>query len=97
MVKPYTVAVGPVERSTQEPEIVVHTCRISIPIYRNIPTTQIEHNVDTPESNLKRDALWSKMSQISAQTQKQFSELLAVHERMNTLTASMDKITKTLQ
>ncbi|MBW0580531.1 hypothetical protein O181_120246 [Austropuccinia psidii MF-1] len=37
------------------------------------------------------------MSQFSEQTQKQFAELEASHERMKTLTASMDKIVKTLQ
>ncbi|MBW0506986.1 hypothetical protein O181_046701 [Austropuccinia psidii MF-1] len=37
------------------------------------------------------------MSQFSEQTQKQFSELQASHERMKILTASMDKIVKNLQ
>ncbi|MBW0527397.1 hypothetical protein O181_067112 [Austropuccinia psidii MF-1] len=37
------------------------------------------------------------MSQFSEQSQKQFSELQASHERMKELTASMDKIVKTLQ
>ncbi|MBW0508116.1 hypothetical protein O181_047831 [Austropuccinia psidii MF-1] len=37
------------------------------------------------------------MSQFSEQTQMQFSELLESHERMKTLTASMDKNVKTLQ
>ncbi|MBW0488181.1 hypothetical protein O181_027896 [Austropuccinia psidii MF-1] len=46
------------ERSTQEPEVVVHNSRISSPIYRNITPTQIEHNVVTPESNLNSDSLW---------------------------------------
>ncbi|MBW0522221.1 hypothetical protein O181_061936 [Austropuccinia psidii MF-1] len=48
-------AVGLGERSTQEPEIVVNTSRISSPINRNITLTQIEHNVVTPESNLMSD------------------------------------------
>ncbi|MBW0478972.1 hypothetical protein O181_018687, partial [Austropuccinia psidii MF-1] len=90
-------AVGLCERSTQEPEIAVHTSRISSPINRNITPIQIEHNVDTPESNLNSDALWLQMSQYSEQTQKQFAELQARHERMKTLTASMDKIFKTFQ
>ncbi|MBW0493647.1 hypothetical protein O181_033362 [Austropuccinia psidii MF-1] len=90
-------AVGLWERSTQEPEIVVHTSRISSPINRNITPTQIEHNVVTPESSLKCDALGLQMSQHSEQTKKQFAELKASHERMKTLTASMDKIVKTLQ
>ncbi|MBW0480256.1 hypothetical protein O181_019971 [Austropuccinia psidii MF-1] len=37
------------------------------------------------------------MSQFAYQTQKQFAELQASHERMKTLTGSMDKIVKTLQ
>ncbi|MBW0475251.1 hypothetical protein O181_014966 [Austropuccinia psidii MF-1] len=37
------------------------------------------------------------MSQFSEQTQKQFSELEASHERMKTLTDSRDKTVKTLQ
>ncbi|MBW0468480.1 hypothetical protein O181_008195 [Austropuccinia psidii MF-1] len=37
------------------------------------------------------------MSQFSEKTQKQLSELQASHERMKTLTASMDKIVKNLQ
>ncbi|MBW0488640.1 hypothetical protein O181_028355 [Austropuccinia psidii MF-1] len=93
----YPEAVGLGERSTQEPEIVVHTSRISSPINRNMTPTQIEHNVITPESNLKSDALWLKMSQFAEKTQKNFAELQASHERMKTLTASMDKIFKTLK
>ncbi|MBW0465353.1 hypothetical protein O181_005068, partial [Austropuccinia psidii MF-1] len=89
--------VGLDERSAQEPEIVVHTSRISSPINRNITPTQIEHNVDTPKSNSNSDALWLQMSQFSEQTQKQLAELQASHERMKTVTASMDKIVRTLQ
>ncbi|MBW0502152.1 hypothetical protein O181_041867 [Austropuccinia psidii MF-1] len=65
-------AVGLGERSTQEPEIAVHTSRIISPINRNITTTQIEHNVDTPESSLNNDALWLQMSQFAEQTQNKF-------------------------
>ncbi|MBW0514320.1 hypothetical protein O181_054035 [Austropuccinia psidii MF-1] len=90
-------AVGLGERSRQEPEIVLHTSRISSPINRNITPTQIENNVDTPESNLNSDALWFKFSQFAEQTQKQFPELQASHERMKTLKASMEEIVKTLQ
>ncbi|MBW0475430.1 hypothetical protein O181_015145 [Austropuccinia psidii MF-1] len=90
-------AVGLGERSTQEPEIVVHTSRISSLINRNITPTQIEHDFDTPESNLNSDSLWLQMSQFAEQAQKQFSELQVSHERMKKLTASMDKIVKTLQ
>ncbi|MBW0463213.1 hypothetical protein O181_002928 [Austropuccinia psidii MF-1] len=93
----YPEAVGFGERSTQEPEVVVHNSIISSPINRNITPTQIEHNFVTPESNLNSDALWLQMSQYAEKTQKQFSELEASHERMKKLTASMDKIIKTLQ
>ncbi|MBW0526945.1 hypothetical protein O181_066660 [Austropuccinia psidii MF-1] len=37
------------------------------------------------------------MSQYAEQTQKQFAELEESHERMKKLTASMDKVVKTLQ
>ncbi|MBW0539379.1 hypothetical protein O181_079094 [Austropuccinia psidii MF-1] len=47
--------VGLCERSTQEPEIVVNTSRISSPKNRNITPTQNEHSVVTPESNLNSD------------------------------------------
>ncbi|MBW0487065.1 hypothetical protein O181_026780 [Austropuccinia psidii MF-1] len=79
------------EKSAQEPEVVVHNSRIS-----STPT-QIEHNVVTPESNLKGDTLWLQMSQYADKTQKQIAEIEESHERMKTLTASMDKIFKTLQ
>ncbi|MBW0583573.1 hypothetical protein O181_123288 [Austropuccinia psidii MF-1] len=90
-------AVGFGERSAQEPEVVLNNSRISRPINRNITPTQIQHNVVTTESNLNSDSLWLHMSKLSEQTQKQFSELQASHERMKTLTASMDKIVKTFQ
>ncbi|MBW0533369.1 hypothetical protein O181_073084 [Austropuccinia psidii MF-1] len=90
-------AVGLGERSTQEPEIVVNTSRISIPNNRNITPTQNEHIVVTPEINLNSNALWLQMSQYAKQTQTQFAELQESHERMKTVTASMDKIVKTLQ
>ncbi|MBW0466097.1 hypothetical protein O181_005812 [Austropuccinia psidii MF-1] len=85
------------ERSTQELEVAVHSSRISSPMNRNITPTQIENIVGTPESNLNSDALWLQMSQYAEKTQKQFSELKASHERMKELTASMEKIVKTLQ
>ncbi|MBW0520590.1 hypothetical protein O181_060305 [Austropuccinia psidii MF-1] len=90
-------AVGFGERSSQEPEVVINSSTISSPINRNITPTQIEHNVVTPESNLNNDALWLQMPQFAEQTQKKFAELQASHERMKTLTASMDKIVRTLQ
>ncbi|MBW0479761.1 hypothetical protein O181_019476 [Austropuccinia psidii MF-1] len=90
-------AVGFGERSAQEPEVVVNNSEISSPINRNITPTQIEHNVVTPESNLNSDALWLKMSPFAEQTQNQFEELEASHERMKILTASMEEIVKNLQ
>ncbi|MBW0517102.1 hypothetical protein O181_056817 [Austropuccinia psidii MF-1] len=89
-------AVGFGERSAQEPEVVSNNSRTSSPIIRNIIPPQIEHNVVTPETNLNSDALWLQMSQYAEQTQKQFSELEASHERMKKLTASMVKIVKSL-
>ncbi|MBW0569056.1 hypothetical protein O181_108771 [Austropuccinia psidii MF-1] len=92
---PETVGIG--ERSTQEPEVAVNHSGITSPLNRNISPTQIEHNSVSPESNLNSDALWLQMSQYAEQAQKQFAELEASHERMKNLTASMDKIVKTLQ
>ncbi|MBW0578811.1 hypothetical protein O181_118526 [Austropuccinia psidii MF-1] len=97
-VRPYDPeAVGFGKRSTQEPEVVVNRSRISNTINRNITPTQIEHKVVTPESNLNSDSLWLQMSQFAEKTQKQFAELQSNHERMKTLTASMDRIVKNLQ
>ncbi|MBW0469576.1 hypothetical protein O181_009291 [Austropuccinia psidii MF-1] len=90
-------AVGFGERSAQELEVAVNDSRISSPINRNIIPTQIDPNVVTPESKLNSDALWLQMSQFSEQTQKQFAELQESHERVKTLTASMDKIVITRQ
>ncbi|MBW0521749.1 hypothetical protein O181_061464 [Austropuccinia psidii MF-1] len=90
-------AVGLGESSTQEPAVVVNNSRISSPINRNITPAHIEHNVVTPESNLKSDALWLQMSQYSDQTQKWFAEVEGSHERMKILRASMGEIVKTLK
>ncbi|MBW0565160.1 hypothetical protein O181_104875 [Austropuccinia psidii MF-1] len=90
-----TVGLG--ERSRQKPEVAVNNSRINGPLNRNITPTQIEHNAVSPESSLKSDALWLQMSQYDEQTQKQFAELEASHDRMKKLTASMDKIVKTIQ
>ncbi|MBW0555193.1 hypothetical protein O181_094908 [Austropuccinia psidii MF-1] len=89
--------VGFGERIEKEPEVAVNHSRISSPINRNITPTQIEHNAVSTGSNLKSDALWLQMSQYAEQSQKQFAELEASHERMEELTASMDKIVKSLQ
>ncbi|MBW0561168.1 hypothetical protein O181_100883 [Austropuccinia psidii MF-1] len=62
-------AVGLGERSTQEPEIVVHTSRISSPINRNTTPTQTEHDVVTSDSNLNSDKLWLQTFQFAVQTQ----------------------------
>ncbi|MBW0527314.1 hypothetical protein O181_067029 [Austropuccinia psidii MF-1] len=97
-VRPYDPEdVGLGKRSTQEPELVVNHSRISSPINRNITPTHIEHNVIPPESSLNSDAIWLQMSQCAEQTQKKLSELEASHEKMKKLTASKDKIFKTLQ
>ncbi|MBW0505959.1 hypothetical protein O181_045674 [Austropuccinia psidii MF-1] len=85
------------ERSTQEPEVVVHNSRNSSSISRKITPNQIGHDVVTPESNLNSDALWLQMSQYSEQTQRQLAEPEASHERMKVLTASMENASKTLQ
>ncbi|MBW0544483.1 hypothetical protein O181_084198 [Austropuccinia psidii MF-1] len=90
-------AVGFGVRSAQEPEVVVNNSQIISPINRNITPTQIDHNVVTPVSNLNSNELWLQMSQFGEKTQKQFAELQEIHDRMKTLTASMDKIVKTLQ
>ncbi|MBW0482060.1 hypothetical protein O181_021775 [Austropuccinia psidii MF-1] len=77
--------------------MVVHTSRSISPINRNITPTKIEHNVFTPESNLNSAPLWLQISQFAEQTQKTFAELQDSHDRMEKLTASMNKIFKTLQ
>ncbi|MBW0480468.1 hypothetical protein O181_020183 [Austropuccinia psidii MF-1] len=97
-VRPYDPeAVGFGEKSAQEPEVVVNHSRISSPLNRNIIPTMIEHDVVSPESNLNSDAQWLQMSQFSEQTQNQFAELQASHERMKTLTASREKMVRNLQ
>ncbi|MBW0472986.1 hypothetical protein O181_012701 [Austropuccinia psidii MF-1] len=60
------------ERGTQEPEIIVDTSRISRTSNKIITPTQNEHNVVTPESNLKSDQLCLQMSQFAVQTQEKF-------------------------
>ncbi|MBW0549567.1 hypothetical protein O181_089282 [Austropuccinia psidii MF-1] len=75
-------AAGLGERSTQEPEIAVHTSRISSPINRNITPTQTEHNVVTPESNLNCDKMLLQMSQFSVQTQESLDDFKRINERL---------------
>ncbi|MBW0500745.1 hypothetical protein O181_040460 [Austropuccinia psidii MF-1] len=75
-------AVGPGERSTKEPEIAVHTSRISSPINRNITPTQTENNVVTPESNLKSYKMWLKMSQFEVQTQESLYDFMRLNEKL---------------
>ncbi|MBW0485526.1 hypothetical protein O181_025241 [Austropuccinia psidii MF-1] len=84
-------------RSAQEAEVVVNNSTFSSPINRNITRTQIDHHFVTTESNLNSYAMWLQMSQYAEQTQKQFAEIEAIHERMKILTASMDKMVKTLK
>ncbi|MBW0504454.1 hypothetical protein O181_044169 [Austropuccinia psidii MF-1] len=71
--------------------------RISSSSNRNITPTQNEHKFVTPESNLKSDALWFRISPFSEKTHKQFSELQECCVRMEKLMASMEKIVKALQ
>ncbi|MBW0463380.1 hypothetical protein O181_003095 [Austropuccinia psidii MF-1] len=70
------------ERITQEPEVAVHTSRISSPINRNIIPTQTEHNFVTPESSLNSDKLLLQMSQFSLQTQESLDDLKRITERL---------------
>ncbi|MBW0463040.1 hypothetical protein O181_002755 [Austropuccinia psidii MF-1] len=55
-------AVGLGERSTQEPEIVVNTSKVSSSNNINITPTQNEHSVVIPDSNSNSDALWLQIS-----------------------------------
>ncbi|MBW0507527.1 hypothetical protein O181_047242 [Austropuccinia psidii MF-1] len=71
----YPEAFGFGERSTQEPEIVLNTSRISSPTNRNITPTQNEQTFVTPESNLNSDQLWLQMSKFEVQTKERFDEL----------------------
>ncbi|MBW0481800.1 hypothetical protein O181_021515 [Austropuccinia psidii MF-1] len=90
-------AVGLGERSTQEPEVVVNTSRISSPTNRNITPTQNEHNVVTPESNLKIDQLWLQMSQFSVKTQEKFDAIHRSNERLKELTTLHEATIKAIQ
>ncbi|MBW0568115.1 hypothetical protein O181_107830 [Austropuccinia psidii MF-1] len=47
-------------------------------------------------SNLNSDSLSLQMSQFAEKTQKQFTELQEIHERIKTSTASTDRTVKTL-
>ncbi|MBW0516522.1 hypothetical protein O181_056237 [Austropuccinia psidii MF-1] len=62
-------AFGLGKRSTQEPEIVLNTSKISSLTNRNITPTQTENHFVTPESNLSSDKWWLQISQFSVQTQ----------------------------
>ncbi|MBW0509211.1 hypothetical protein O181_048926 [Austropuccinia psidii MF-1] len=74
-------AVGIGERSTQEPELVVNTSKISSPTNRNTTPTQTEQNVVTPESNLNSDKLWLQMSKFEVQTQEKIDYFKRWNER----------------
>ncbi|MBW0541112.1 hypothetical protein O181_080827 [Austropuccinia psidii MF-1] len=87
-------AVGLGEISTQEPEIVVNTFRISSPSNRNITSTQNEHNFVTPESNINSDQLLLKMSQFAVKTQEQFDDLKRCNERLQKLTTLQEATIK---
>ncbi|MBW0471541.1 hypothetical protein O181_011256 [Austropuccinia psidii MF-1] len=75
-------AVGLGEKSTQEPEIVVNTSRVSSPIKRNVTPMQTEHNGVTPESNLNSDKLWLQMSQFEVKTQEQLDNFKRLNEKL---------------
>ncbi|MBW0480961.1 hypothetical protein O181_020676 [Austropuccinia psidii MF-1] len=90
-------AVGLGERSTQEPEIVVHTFRISGLINRNITSTQTEHNFVTPESNLNSDKLWLQMSQFSVQTQESLDDFKRINERLQKNSILQEATIKAIQ
>ncbi|MBW0493892.1 hypothetical protein O181_033607 [Austropuccinia psidii MF-1] len=90
-------AVGFGEGSRKEPGVVVNDSRINSPLNINITPTHIENNAVSSESNLNSDALWLQASRYAEQTQKKFSGIEASHERMEKLTAFMDKSFKPLQ
>ncbi|MBW0574590.1 hypothetical protein O181_114305 [Austropuccinia psidii MF-1] len=73
-------AVGMGEISTQEPEIVLHTSRISNPINRSITPTQAEHNVFTPESNSNSNQLLLQMFQFAVHTQRSLNDFKRINE-----------------
>ncbi|MBW0476471.1 hypothetical protein O181_016186 [Austropuccinia psidii MF-1] len=89
--------VGLGERSTQEPEIAVHTSRISGPINRNITPTQTEHNVVTPESNLNCDKLWLQMSQFAVQTKESLDDFKRMNERLQRKAILQEATIKSIQ
>ncbi|MBW0465061.1 hypothetical protein O181_004776 [Austropuccinia psidii MF-1] len=79
-------AVGVGEISTQEPEIVVNTSRISSPTNRNITPTHNKHDVVKPENNSRSDQLWLQMSRFAVQTHEKFDELKRSNESLKELT-----------
>ncbi|MBW0563460.1 hypothetical protein O181_103175 [Austropuccinia psidii MF-1] len=90
-------ALGIGEGSTQEPEIVVNTSRISSTTNRNITSTQTEHNVVTPESNLKSDKLWLQMSQFAVQAQEQLDDFKRLNEILQINAISQEATIKAIQ
>ncbi|MBW0465345.1 hypothetical protein O181_005060 [Austropuccinia psidii MF-1] len=90
-------AVGLGERSTQEPEIVVNTSIISSFSNINISPTQNEHNVVTPERNIKSDRLGLQMSQFEVQTQEKLDELHRTNKRLKEVTALHEATIKAIQ
>ncbi|MBW0470780.1 hypothetical protein O181_010495 [Austropuccinia psidii MF-1] len=85
-----TGAVGLGERSTKQQEV------IRSPATRN-NTPQMELSVATPESNINSNELWEEMSQFAEKTQERFAKLKENNERLEELTASQNKIVKSLQ
>ncbi|MBW0552308.1 hypothetical protein O181_092023 [Austropuccinia psidii MF-1] len=90
-------AVGLGEGSTQEPEIVVNTSRISSPTNRNITPTQTEHNVVTPESNLNSDKQWLQMFQFAVKTKEQLDVFKRLNERFQRKAILQEATIKAIQ
>ncbi|MBW0472286.1 hypothetical protein O181_012001 [Austropuccinia psidii MF-1] len=70
------------EISTREPEIVLHTSKISSPINRNITPTQTEYDVVIPESSLSSNKLWLQMSQFAVQTEESLDDFKRINEML---------------
>ncbi|MBW0585085.1 hypothetical protein O181_124800 [Austropuccinia psidii MF-1] len=67
---------GPDKRNTKKQQTVVNTSNeASSPIIRNDISTQIKHNVVTPESTISSNTLWLQSSQFVKKTKKEFQRL----------------------
>ncbi|MBW0541237.1 hypothetical protein O181_080952 [Austropuccinia psidii MF-1] len=81
--------VGPSKRSIKKQQTVVNTFNeASSPRIRNDISTQTQHNVVIPESNISSNTLWSQFSQFVEQNQKEFERLqedISMLQAVNTL------------